>query len=103
MIKSLAVAAFVLVSTTAAAQSNLESAIAGAVLMGVYMESKNARTPPPASTAIMYPVPVHQPQAIVVPQCTPNVPCPTAIVIQCSSLPTFDTYGRIVGFNQICR
>jgi hypothetical protein len=102
MIKTLAVATLALASINAAAQSNVESAIAGAALMGIFMDAKNARTPPPASTAIMYPVPVHQPPAIVVPRCTPNVPCPTTIVIQCSSLPIFDTYGRIISYYQSC-
>ena len=83
-----------------------EQTIAGVLLNQVFNEmrdSRNRNTAPPATAAIAYPVPVHQPPTIVIPQCTPNVMCPTAIVIHCTSLPIFDAYGRIISYHQVCR
>jgi hypothetical protein len=103
MLKPLIFAALTVMSATAQAGAT-EQVLAGVLLNQAFNEMREQRRqPPPATSVIMYPVPVHQPQSIYIPRCTPNVPCPNTIVIQCDHMPMFDTYGRIVGYHKICR
>ena len=59
-------------------------------------------TQPMPSNVVAYPVPVYQPQIIVVPECTANFNCPR-IVLQCDTLPMFDQWGRIISYHKTCR
>jgi hypothetical protein len=92
-------------STLTAHAGRTEEVLAGVLLNQVFNEMREQRrqtTPAPQPAAIMYPVPVHQPRSIIIPKCTPNMPCPHAVIIECNTYPMFDTYGRIVGYHKLC-
>lgn len=80
-----------------------EEALAAVVLNQVLNEVRDkGRASPGAGSVVAYPVPVYQPQIIVMPTCTPNVPC-QAPLLQCDTLPVFDQYGRIISYQKTCR
>ena len=76
----------------------VEGAILAATVMQIAMDDK--KEAPPA--VVGYPVPVFQPQFIVMPQCTPNYPC-TVPLLQCDTLPIVDQWGRIISYQKTCR
>jgi hypothetical protein len=104
---TLALAVVCASSTPAVARSDFENALIGAAVMGVFMEARaikqQQRQLEQPRAAVMYPVPVYQLQTVRVPTCTPNMPCPATIVVQCTALPVFDGYGNIIAYNQVCR
>ena len=92
------VALLLLVSTNVLATP--EELIAGLILHQAINDSKEKTKP--GSAVVGYPVPVHGPQVIVVPQCTANYPCPQ-VILQCDTLPVVDQWGRIISYQKTCR
>lgn len=77
-----------------------EELIAGLILHQSIKDTKEK--PQPGTAVVGYPVPVYQPQIIVIPQCTPNYPCTTPL-LQCDTLPIVDQWGRIISYQKTCR
>ena len=93
---------------TANASATAEEVLAAVVLGQVVHDIRESQKPnrwghqQGGNAVIGYPVPVYQPQVIVVPQCTANYACPTPI-LQCDTLPVVDQWGRIISYQKTCR
>lgn len=76
-------------------------AFAVATLAGCSSAPKPAAQPQQPQV-IAYPVPVYQPQVIVVPQATPNYNSGQVPMMNCQTLPIFDARGNITSYHRSC-